>query len=203
MRHDVLDRYSRLDSPVHRLPAWLKLLAALALVTGTALTPDFRAWYFGAVAVGLVALALGSRVPLGFLLRRVLWLEPIILGVAVLSLFQPGGSRIFLLMATKGTLCLVTMVLLANTTPFAELLAVLRRARVPSLLITTLALMYRYLFVLFDEADHMKRARTSRTFSKSGLRSWNVRSGIIGQLFIRSSERAERIYSAMCARGWK
>ena len=75
----------------------------------------------------------------------------------------------------------------------------LRRA----LLITTLALMYRYLFVLFDEADRMKRARASRTFSKSGLRSWNVLSGIIGQLFIRSSERAERIYSAMCARGWK
>ncbi len=132
MRHDVLDRYSRLDSPIHRLPAWLKFAIALAIVLCTALTSSFHAWYFGGVAIFLVAYALLSRVPLAFLLRRILWLEPVVLGVAVLSLFQPGGGRIFALMATKGTLCLVTMVLLANTTPFAELLLVLRRIHVPA-----------------------------------------------------------------------
>jgi energy-coupling factor transporter transmembrane protein EcfT len=26
---------------------------------------------------------------------------------------------------------------------------------------------------------------------------------VIGRLFVRASERAERIYLAMCARGWK
>ena len=203
MRHDVLDRHSRLDSPVHRLPAWLKLAVALLIVLCTALTTEFHAWYFSSVAAVLILWAVVSRVPLGFLLRRVLWLEPIVLGVAVLSLFQHSGGRIFLLMATKGTLCLVTMVLLANTTPFAELLLVLRRVRVPSLLITTLALMYRYLFVLIDEAERMRRARASRTFAKPGLGSWKALGTVIGQLFVRSSERAERIYAAMCARGWK
>ncbi len=68
---------------------------------------------------------------------------------------------------------------------------------------TTLALMYRYLFVLMDEAERMQRARASRTFTKPGLRSWKTLGTVVGQLFVRSSERAERIYSAMCARGWK
>jgi cobalt/nickel transport system permease protein len=203
MRHDVLDRHSRLDSPIHRLPAWLKLAAALTIVLCTALMPAFRAWYFCAVTALLIAWALISRVPLLFLARRILWLEPVILGVAVLSLFQPSGTRVFLLMATKGTLCLITMVLLANTTPFAELLLVLRRIHVPALLITTLALMYRYLFVLIDEADRMRRARASRTFEKPGIGSWKTLGTVIGQLFVRSTERAERIYAAMCARGWK
>ncbi len=31
MRHDFFDRYSRLDSPIHRLPAGLKLAAALGV----------------------------------------------------------------------------------------------------------------------------------------------------------------------------
>lgn len=203
MRHDVLDRYSRLDSPIHRLPAWLKLVVALGIVICTALMPSFRPWYFCAVAAMLTVWTLMSRVPLGFFSRRILWLEPVVLGVAVLSLFQPSGTQIFLLMTTKGTLCLVTMVLLANTTPFAELLLVLRRAHVPGLLITTLALMYRYLFVMLDEAERMQRARACRTFAKPGMRSWRTLGTVIGQLFVRSSERAERIYAAMCARGWK
>ena len=39
MRHDFIDRYSRLDSPIHRLPAGVKLAAALGTVTITALLP--------------------------------------------------------------------------------------------------------------------------------------------------------------------
>ena len=73
-------------------------------------------------------------------------------GVAVMALFQPDGLRLFLFLVAKSTLCLLTMVLLANTTPFAELLRVLKAARVPALLVTTLSLMYRYLFVLLDES---------------------------------------------------
>jgi len=208
MRHDVLDRYSRLDSPIHRLPAPLKLLLALSLVLATALTPSFRLWFFSGVFALLLFWALASRIPLPFLVRRILWLEPFVLGVALLSLFQPAGGRVFLLMTTKGSLCLITMVLLANTTPFAELLALLRRLRVPALLVTTLALMYRYLFVLMDETERMKRARASRTFSPQPS-VFNLQplaflnATVIGQLFIRSTERAERIYAAMCARGWK
>jgi energy-coupling factor transporter transmembrane protein EcfT len=49
----------------------------------------------------------------------------------------------------------------------------------------------------------MQRARSSRTFSRRGRLEWNTLGNIIGQLFIRSANRAERIYLAMCARGWK
>jgi cobalt/nickel transport system permease protein len=95
------------------------------------------------------------------------------------------------------------MVLLSNTTPFADLLRVLKAWRMPALLVTTLSLMYRYLFVLVDEAQRMQRARASRTFTPKRRRAWRTMATVISQLFIRSSERAERIYAAMCARGWR
>lgn len=203
MKPNFLDRHSRLDSRIHRFPAAVKLPAALAIVLTVVLAPRFAWAVFGGVAAGLVILAGVSRIPAGFLIRRLLFLEPVILGVGVLSLFQPNGRYIFCAVITKSTLCLLTMILLANTTPFSEILRVLRYVRVPDIFITTLALMYRYLFVLADEAERMKRARQSRTFIRRRWLTWKTLATVVGQLFVRSTERAERIYAAMCARGWR
>jgi cobalt/nickel transport system permease protein len=203
VRPDFFDRYSRLHSPLHRIPASWKLSAALAIVILTAGVPRPSWIQFSSTAVLLVAVAALSTIPPWFLLKRLLLLEPFVIGVAILTLFRPGGVEVFTLILVKSTLCLFTMILLANSTPFSEILAVLRRLRIPAVLMTTLALMYRYLFVLIDEAGRMKRARLSRTFAPQRARTWVSLSSLIGQLFVRSSERAERIFHAMTARGWK
>jgi cobalt/nickel transport system permease protein len=203
MRHDFLDRHSRLDSPIHRLPAGLKLAAALVIVIVTATLPVGR-WDAGlAIGLLLAAVAVAGRLPPGFVVRRLLTLEPLALGTAGLAFFQADGSRVFATLVMKTTLCLLAMIVLSSTTPFSDLLAVMRRARVPALLVSTLALMYRYLFVLADEAQRMRRARASRTFRPGRWWRWRAGATVIGQLFVRSTERAERIYAAMEARGWK
>jgi cobalt/nickel transport system permease protein len=202
MRHDFLDRYSRLDSPIHRLPAAVKLAVALVAVVVLVWLPPSRPSLLGAGAIVVLAVAGLSRIPWRFLARRLILLEPFVLGVAILVLWQPNGGVLFLLRIAKCTLCLLVLLLLSNTTPFADLLRVLKAAHVPPLLVTTLSLMYRYLFVLVDEAQRMKRARASRTFTARRARSWRTLATVVSQLFVRSSERAERIYAAMCARGW-
>ena len=93
--------------------------------------------------------------------------------------------------------------MLSSTTPFSQVLLVLRRAHVPALLITTLTLMHRYLFVLAEEEQRMRRARASRTLVATRRLHWRVLGTVVGHLFLRASERAERIYDAMCARGWQ
>jgi cobalt/nickel transport system permease protein len=203
MRHDFLDRYSRLASPIHRLPAGVKLLTSLGFVLLFILLPLTPLWFFAAPAVVLIVIAVLSKVPHLFLLRRLLFFEPLILGIAAFNLLRPGGEEIFLAILIRSTLSLFTMILLANTTPFHDLLRVFRRVGFPSLFITVLALMYRYLFVLVDEAERMTRARKSRTFERSQVRVWRSAASVIVQLFLRSSERAEHIFAAMIARGWK
>ena len=203
MRRFLLDHYSGLDSPIHRRPAAAKLVGAVALVVIVAMLPVQRASYLIWPALLLATVALLSRIPLRFLAKRLLLLEPFVLGVAVLAVFQPGGWRIMLVLAAKCTLCLLTMILLSGTTPFSEMLRVLRKMHVPGLMVTTLALMHRYLFVLGDEAHRMKRARMSRTFIQKPVKRWRTLATVISQLFIRASERAERVYAAMCARGWQ
>jgi cobalt/nickel transport system permease protein len=203
MRHDFLDRYSRIKSPVHRLPASAKLLVAAAVLISVVGFPAGTRVVFPAILIFLLAIAFVSRIPWRFIVGRLLLLEPFALGIALLSLLQHNGEEIFLTILMKSSLCLLTMILASNTTPFSEVLQSLRSAGVPSILITVLALAYRYLFVLIDEGERIQRARRSRTFGHSKGRSWYSLSTLVGELFVRSTERAERIYTAMTSRGWK
>jgi len=129
--------------------------------------------------------------------------EFFIIGIALLTLLRPSAAPVFVSAFIKSNLCVLAMLLLAWTTPFQDILQELRRLRLPSAMLTTLALMYRYLPVLVEESRRMQRARASRTFSRGRRFAWHSLSGIVGQLFVRSADRAERIYLAMCARGWK
>ena len=203
MRHAFIDRYSRLSSPIHRVPIPIKLSATIVLIVGTVMVPISAQPFFFSTAGFLMAIAVASRIPPLFLVRRLLFLEIFAIGIAVLSLLQPKGIAAFTTVLTKSTICLFTIVLFSNTTQFAGLLRSLRQWGIPDLMITILALMYRYIFVMIDEMERMQRARTSRTFVKRRLTQWTSLSTAVAQLFIRSTERAERIYAAMCARGWK
>jgi cobalt/nickel transport system permease protein len=203
MPHALLEPYQHRHSAIHRLPAGVKAAGALAFVLAIVLLPRASWTAYGAGATLLLLLAGLSRIPVTALARRLLLVEPFALGVALLSLLQQDGLRIFAATLTKSTLCLFCMVLLSGTTRFSAILRLLWRIRVPSLLVTTLALMHRYLFVLVDETGCMVRARRSRTFTRDRAFAWRSSASVIAHLFMRSSERAERIYAAMCARGWK
>jgi len=191
------------SSVIHRLPAGVKLGATLGLVGGTVLMPLADQWWFAGTAALLLIIAGLSRISPGFLLTRILALSPLVLGVALVNACQATGRSHWLGVAERSLLCLLTVTLAANTTPFSGILRVLQKVRVPGLLITTIALMHRYLFVLADEAGRMRRARASRTFTRTRRFQWQTLSSVVGQLFIRASERAERVYEAMCARGWQ
>ena len=182
--------------------AALKVGAAFGLVLAITLTPASAPWwiaYEGAVVAVSVAFC---RASFAALFRRVLLLSPFIAGVALASAFSAHGVD-WRVLAVRSGLCLVTVIVLSQAVTITELASVLRSARVPALLVTTLTLMHRYLFVLADESARMSKARSARTFSNRRRFAWIAAASVVGQLFVRASERAERVYDAMCARGWK
>jgi cobalt/nickel transport system permease protein len=99
-------------------------------------------------------------------------------------------------------------VLLTATTPLPDILVAMRALGVPRLLVAILGLMWRYVFVLADEALRMMRAREARSASAGGkgggTTTWRaqVAGQMVGSLFLRGYERSERIYHAMLARGY-
>jgi cobalt/nickel transport system permease protein len=184
-----------------RLPAGPALVAAVATVVGVVALPRGAWLAWGALGAALVVAGAALRVAPRRVLGRLLLAEPFVLGIAALSLLQRDGGVVFASMLAKSTLCLLTMILLAETTRFTELLGVARRLRVPAVLVTTLALLYRYLFVLREEASRLRRARRSRTFTPRRGVAWSGAASDAAHLFVRTTVRAERVYAAMLARG--
>jgi len=202
-------------SPVHRLPAHLKLLALLGFVLTVVLTPRTA---FAAYAVYLLLVLLAqrvSRVPFGYYARRMVVEVPFVV-FAVLMPFIATGPRVEVLgvavsagglaaawaLLAKGTLGVLASLTLAATTEPRDLLAGLERLRVPSLLVQIMGFMVRYLDVVTDEMRRMRVARESRGFTARDVRHWPVIARSAGALFIRSYERGERVHLAMLSRGY-
>ncbi len=203
MRTDEPNGAGRRDGPDARRPAALKAALAWGAIFMLALTPARMPLVFAAAALLLFGVIMFARLPWRPILKKMALIEPLIVAVAALALIQPGGSARFTVLLARSTLSLTILVVLIATTPFPELLALLRRLHVPSILTTMAALLHRYVFVLGEEMQRMKRARRSRTFRRGRSRTWHSLSAAAGALFLRTTERSERIYRAMISRGWK
>jgi cobalt/nickel transport system permease protein len=90
---------------------------------------------------------------------------------------------------------------LAATTGFPAICRALGRLGMPQVFVQQLQFMYRYLFVLFEEAERMVRARELRSFRNRGMGIGPL-SSMVGHLLLRTWERAERIHMAMLCRGF-
>jgi cobalt/nickel transport system permease protein len=101
----------------------------------------------------------------------------------------------------KFFLTVTAALLLIATTSFPGICLALQRFGIPDIFISQLLFLYRYIFVLAEEVMKVVRARDMRSFGKSG-KDLTVFTALVGTLFLRTVERAERIYQAMLSRGF-
>lgn len=223
----ALDRYLPRESPIHALDARVKFLVAVAFILAVSLLP---AGAFASIAIAWAAIALASgAAKLGPFrpTRNAFFALPFVLAALPLVFTRPGeelfslplavftlrvsveGLVAFLTIASKSWVAVQAALLLAYTTPFHDLVDALRALRLPTIFVTTVSFMYRYLAVLSDEASRMLRARAARSGSRGGRSGGSLRwravvaGRIVGALFIRAYERSERVYQAMLARGFE
>ncbi len=202
MHHVVVERWSRGASPLHARDARVKLIALIALLIAISTTPDRAQLAFAAYA-GLVAAAMAaSHLPLMGLIRRASLVLPFSATFALITWWS-GESGRALALAEKSFLSGLAALLLIATTPLVQLLAALEGVGAPRVLILVVQFLYRYLFVISEQAQHMRLAARSRHGAgATQRRRFQAASGALGVLFARSWERADGIYRAMLARGF-
>lgn len=149
-------------------------------------------WLIKKLAIPVTLLAIFGLANI-FFDRR---LQGSVLGITFTSGFLSWCSIVL-----RAFLSLGIVLLLMATTGIVRLSRALAALKVPQIVVTTLLLLYRYIFVLSDEALRMNRARNSRSFGKRGLEI-STASALLGQLLTRSLSRADRIHNAMIARGF-
>ncbi len=212
---DRLDRLARLDTPVHRVDPRAKVLTTAVYIVCVVSYGKYDLLGLLPFAVFPVVMATEGGLPLGFLGRLLLVVSPFAL---VMGAFNPvfdrevvaqvgawgvtGGWVSYASIMLRFLLTAGAALVLTATTSFTGICLALEKLKVPSVLVTQLLLLFRYIFVLGDEASRMGQARRLRSFGRRGM-GWRIYGQMLGQLLLRTFARAQRIYLAMKSRGFE
>ena len=199
----------------HSLPSHLKIIAVLLFVLVVVSTP-ITYWPAFVIFLALViAAATAGKISIFTLSKRALIEVPFIFFAVLMPFFGTGerfelgpfnlyreGLLAGLSIVAKGTLGVLSAVILSTTTTAREILRGLERLRLPTIMVQIASFMLRYVNVISDEMERMKIARQSRGFDATGVKHWKVIATSAAALFIRSFERGERVHLAMLSRGF-
>jgi len=200
LHHVVVERWSRGASFLHARDARVKALALLAyliaLATTRPLTVSAALCYAALVAAAIVA----ARLPLAGVALRAAAVLPFSASFAAFSWIAGDRAQAASLLG-KSYLSAAAVLTLVGATPIASLLRGVESLGMPRLLTLVLQFLYRYLFVVSEQAQHMRLAAQCRG---SQGRRWSFRAaaGAVSALFARSYARADGIHRAMLARGF-
>lgn len=220
----LTDRHVAGDSFLHRMDARAKLVMALGFIFSAISTPVARWDIFVALGVLIVvAIALSGLSPRLVFWRSLLAL-PFTLAAAPVLFRHTGaelltvpvfgwtatdtGLEFFGSILLRSWLSVLCATILTATTEPDMLLRGLRSFGVPKLLVGTIAFMWRYVFVIAEEAQRLMVGRAARsarvTKGHGGSLAWRgkVAGNMVGSLFLRSLNRSERVYVAMLSRGY-
>lgn len=209
-----MDELSRQDSFVHRLHPLTKLVVTFSYII---ITASFDKYDFYGLFVLILYPVLGYMVS-GIAMRTCLYRMRFVLPVvAFVGLFNPffdkgvvgqlgdvvitGGLISFATLMLKGVLCLMASFLLIATTSIDSMCCALRRIHVPDLLVTLLLLTYRYVFTMLDEVSVLTIAYKLRAPGQKGIH-FSAWGSFLGQLLLRSMDKAEELYQGMILRGF-
>lgn len=161
------------------------------------------------------AVAVLSRLPFSYMVRRLLIVSPFILMAAAFyplsawlsdsEAFRAGSEAVVrggLIILFKSLLSLVILIILGFTEKINRLIAAFRRLGMPLAVATVALLVYRYIFLLGDEYVRIRRAYDSRSAGRPRLSRIKTAGNQVAMIFIRSWERSQQVYRSMLSRGF-
>lgn len=210
-----LDEQADGTSMVHRLNPLSKLLITIAYI---GITTSYDKYNLSGLIIMIVFPAIWYQFA-GLLFRecfyRMRYVMPLVIIMALPNPFMDKAPMLFagsfvisrgvlsmITLVIKGILCLMMSYILIATTSVEEICKALRRIHVPAFFTTLILLTFRFITILLDEVSIMTDAYKLRAPGQNGIafKAWG---SFLGQLIIRSSDRAQNLYESMVLRGYK
>ena len=178
----------------------MKLLALLVFLVVVSTAPIRNLTVAAALGVVIFLVTLSAGLPVFAVILRAGFVLPVT-GMLAAVTWLSGDPPRAVAVLTKSYVSALAVLVLIGSTPMPRLLAGMERLGVPRLLLTTAHFLYRYLFVIGDQARRMDLAAQCR--GGPGLRRrFAAAAGTLAVLFGRSYARAESIHRSMMARGF-
>lgn len=209
-----LDELANQKTIIHDINPCSKLLTTVIFVTVVASFGKYEiSSLFPMFFYPMVLIILGN-LPVGPIVQRVLLAMPFVIFIGI---FNPlldqapvmqvgaylisGGTASFVSILLRFLLAVTGALILVATTGIDAIGMALLKLKVPHGFVIQLLFMYRYLYVLVEELIRTVRAYSLRSFQESGIQ-YKVWGSLLGQLLLRTIDRAGRIYQAMLCRGF-
>jgi cobalt/nickel transport system permease protein len=217
-----IDQYAYLNNLRRFHPLEKMIFALLTMV----ITITFDSLFTSLIVILLLSLLIVSAagVPLSFYLKLLLIPLSFLLPASAASALsisrslneyliyaEIGGWYLFLEYAAlsaalnlffRSFAAICCLYFLTLTTPMLEVIAVLRKLKLPEIFIEMMLLIYRFIFVLLDTADLIRLSQLSRLGYSSLARSFRSSGQLISNLFIRAYYRSKGLFTALEARGY-
>lgn len=210
-----LDQLSYKNTLVHRLDPRAKLIVTLLFLFTVISFSKYEIAALLPFFLYPVLLMTIGEIPFMFIIKKVILVSPFAVFIGIFNPLLDSGQVFifngltisagwlsFFSILIKFTLTVSTALLLVATTSFPGVCHTLRQLGLPSLFVSQLLFLYRYIFVLMEETMRIVRARNMRSYGKSG-KGIKIFVRLVGIIFIRTVERAERVYYAMLSRGFQ
>ena len=209
----LLDDLASRETVVHRIHPLIKLLTTGVYLTVVVSFDRYEIIGLLPLLFFPVLVLTLAELPLRPILKRMLLAAPFVIGIGILNpvfdqqVIVVGGmslSRGWITFFSVFLKCLLTVsaaLLLIATTGMDRLASALRMLKIPRLFVLQLLLTYRYISVLMEEVSLIWMAYSIRAPQQKGIQR-KVWGPLIGQLILRTFERAQRVYQAMCLRGF-
>lgn len=209
-----MDELAAEKSPVHRLHPLSKLLVTIFYIITVVSFTKYNITGLVVMVLYPVILFQIADIPVSLCFYRLRLVLPLVCAVGLanpfldkLPLLQIGGITVtggmisMVTLMLKGIYSLMASFLLIATTSIDNICAALRKLHVPGILTTLILLTYRYIGVMIEEVSVMTQAYSLRAPGQKGIHisAWG---SFLGQLLLRSMDRAEELYNSMLLRGY-
>lgn len=196
MHHLLIETWAQRQGWLHGRDARAKVVLALCLLVAIATTPVTAIAGMVGYLLLLTACVFASGLPVYAVFARACLILAFSISFALVS-WVSGDPVRALSLVVKSYLSGLTVLLLAATTPLPAQLQAIERLGAPRPIALTVQFLYRYLFLLIEQAQAMRVAAQCR-----GGATRSAGAGILASLFQRAYERANGIQRAMLARGF-
>ncbi len=214
MNIGFIDTLAYKDSPIHRLDPRAKLISTLLFIVLVVSFDEYEiSGLIPFIIYPIFLIALGN-LPLRYLLKKMLLVSPFAIMIGIFNPFFDqkiiltvgdvgisGGWVSFMSIMLRFVLTVSATLTLIACTGFNAVCLALSKMGVPKVFIMQLLFLYRYIYVLMEEGIRMIRAKSLRSFSDERT-SMKVFVSMLGNLLLRTLDRAQRIYQAMTCRGF-
>lgn len=217
--HDLLDDYAHTNA-LRDVNPRLKLFLGLGSILLCVFSPSPVAPLIAALTMSATTVFL-AKIPGRFYCKLLIVPLTFVLfsSLAILFVSGSGGEQIIAFRAfglglgigrESANIALIalsrtlggtsSLFFIALTTPMIEIFSILKTLGLPDVILELSMLIYRYIFVLMDQAMMINSAETTRLGHASLKGSFNSFSMLAGVLFLRAWEQGERLMVAMDSR---